>query len=170
MRLSDREICRTFPSSISLSESSILSGWVRRPFVTGVSRYADRKENLPALGPRIYLEVKPGWFKGTVFAMVDTAAPWCIFEPTVGDFIRESFDQVSETVRLSTRLGTFLGNLYRGPLFVPALEGEPLDVEATVFVSSDWPPGRNFLGYEGLLQRIRFAVDPEANLFYFGRV
>jgi hypothetical protein len=28
----------------------------------------------------------------------------------------------------------------------------------------------NFLGYEGLLQRIRFAVDPEVNLFYFGRI
>lgn len=102
--------------------------------------------------------------------MVDTAAPWCIFEPTLSDFIRESFDQVSEEVRLSTRLGPFVGSLYRGPLFVPALEGEPLDVEVTVFVSSDWPPGENFLGYEGLLQRIRFAVDPEENLFYFGRL
>lgn len=170
MRLSVRETCYTFPSSIILSEGSILSGWVRRPFATGVSKYADRKGNLPASGPLIYLEVKPGWFKGTVFAIVDTAAPWCIFEPTVGDFVRESFDQVSDEVRLSTRIGTFGGALYRGPLFVPALEGEPLDVEATVFVSSDWPPGMNFLGYEGLLQRIRFAVDPEVNLFYFGRI
>jgi hypothetical protein len=95
--------------------------------------------------------------------------PWCIFEPTVGDFTRESFDQVSEEVRLSTRIGTFEGALYRGPLFVPALEGEPLDVEATVFVSPEWR-GPNFIGYQGLLQRIRFAVDPEVKLFYFGRI
>ncbi|MFL6235648.1 MAG: hypothetical protein ACJ76N_21100 [Thermoanaerobaculia bacterium] len=69
---------------------------------------------------------------------------------------------------MSTRLGTFRGDLYRVPLFFEALDGEALDIEATVFVSPSWP-GENFLGYEGLLQRIRFAVDPEVNLFYFGR-
>jgi hypothetical protein len=137
--------------------------------VTGVSRYADSGDRVPVAEPRIYLEVKPGLFQGTVFAMVDTAAPWCIFEPRVGEFVRESFDEVSENVSLSTRLGTFGGRLYRGPLIVPALEGEPLDVEGTVFVSPDWR-GPNFVGYQGLLQRIRFAVDPEANLFYFGRI
>jgi hypothetical protein len=47
--------------------------------------------------------------------------------------------------------------------------GEPLDVPATVFVTPDWP-GPNFLGYQGLLQRIRFAVDPESNRFYFGPI
>jgi hypothetical protein len=141
---------------------------MRRPFATGVSRYADSEDKLPASSPRIYLEVKPGLFTGTISAMVDTAAPWCIFEPSVGEFIRESFDRVSPDVSLSTRLGTFTGSLYRGPLWVPALEGESLDVEVTVFMSPDWL-GKNFLGYEGLLQRIRFAVDPETNLFYFGR-
>jgi hypothetical protein len=100
--------------------------------------------------------------------MVDTGAPWCIFEPRLGKFIRESFDQVSEEISLSTRLGTFRGDLYRVPLFFEALEGEPLEIEATVFVSPNWP-GESFLGYEGLLQRIRFAVDPEESLFYFGR-
>jgi len=101
--------------------------------------------------------------------MVDTAAPWCIFKPGIGEYLSKRFDRVSDEISLSTRLGTFTGNLYRGPLLFPMLEGEPLDVEATVFVSSDWP-GENFLGYEGLLQRIRFAVDPEANLFYFGQI
>ena len=48
-------------------------------------------------------------------------------------------------------------------------EGESLDVEATVFQSPDWR-GPSFLGYQGLLQRIRFAVDPETNLFYFGQI
>ncbi|HEY2289684.1 MAG TPA: hypothetical protein VGM86_03175 [Thermoanaerobaculia bacterium] len=88
----------------------------------------------------------------------------------MGKFIRESFDQVSEEILLSTRLGTFRGGLYRGPLFFEVFEGEPLDIEATIFVSPSWPPGENFLGYQGLLQRIRFAVDPEVNLFYFGRI
>jgi hypothetical protein len=35
-------------------------------------------------------------------------------------------------------------------------------------LSPQWR-GSNFLGYEGVLDRIRFAVDPRANLFYFGQ-
>jgi hypothetical protein len=101
--------------------------------------------------------------------MVDTAAPWCIFKPGIEEFLRRSFYRVSDEISLSTRLGVFTGSLYRGPLRFPVLEGEPIDVEATVFLSPDWPGG-NFLGYEGLLQHIRFAVDPQSNLFYFGRI
>jgi hypothetical protein len=152
-----------------LAEESILSRWVRRPFATGLSRYADRADETSSSEPRIYLEVQAGLPEGTVLAMVDTAAPWCIFEPRISKLIRDSFYRVSEDIVLSTRLGSFRGSLYRGPLFVPALDGEPLDIEMTVFVSPDWP-GPNFIGYQGLLQRIRFAVDPETNLFYFGSI
>ncbi len=62
-----------------------------------------------------------------------------------------------------------MGALYRVPVKLLADEGEPLQMEATVFLSPDWQ-GPNFIGYEGLLQRIRFAVDPQANQFYFGGV
>jgi hypothetical protein len=170
VRLSGRKIYRSFRSSIIfLAESSILSEWMRRPFATGVSRYSDRGDESFDPDPRIYLEVQAGIPEGTILAMVDTAAPWCIFESRISELIRESCDRVSEDILLSTRLGTFRGKLYRGPLFVPALDGEPLNVEMTAFVSPDWP-GPNFIGYQGLLQRIRFAVDPETNLFYFGSI
>jgi hypothetical protein len=36
------------------------------------------------------------------------------------------------------------------------------------FVSPDWPTDQTFLGYSGLLDGIRFALDPQANHFYFG--
>lgn len=101
--------------------------------------------------------------------MVDTAAPWCIFDSGVGEVLREHSEPVSGKLSLSTRLGLFIGNLYRVPLAFSSMVGGPFEVEATIFVSPDWPGG-NFLGYEGLLQRIRFAVDPEANLFYFGQI
>jgi hypothetical protein len=65
-------------------------------------------------------------------------------------------------------MGMIHGALYRETIRISADEGQPLDVEATIFVSPDWR-GPNFIGYQGLLQRIRFAVDPETNLFYFGR-
>jgi hypothetical protein len=165
-----RELGLLFLFSTSLTEKSILPGWERRPFATGVSRYADHdKRGARELEARIYLEVQPGLLEGTVSAVVDTAAPWCIFSPSVCASLREDFDPVSGDVLLSTRLGTFRGSLYLVPISFPALQGEALDLQAMVFVSPDWPGG-NFLGYQGLLQRIRFAVDPEANLFYFGQI
>lgn len=83
--------------------------------------------------------------------------------------LARSFIPLQGQVSLSTRLGVVRGALYRGVVTIPADEGDSLDVEATVFVSPDWQ-GPSFVGYQGLLQRIRFAVDPEMNLFYFGRI
>ncbi len=59
------------------------------------------------------------------------------------------------------------------PVHIEAIEGESLDVETVAFIPN-LPPGEvwpypDFLGLDGFLNRIRFAVDPEHNLFYFGR-
>jgi hypothetical protein len=132
--------------------------------------YLDRSPEVPPTDPRIYLEVQPGTLPCPVLALVDTAAPWCIFTPAIGKILRESFEPESKSdVRLSTRLGWYWGRLYRGPLTFPVLEGEPMEIDATVFLSAEWP-GDNFLGYEGLLQRMRFAIDPRVNRFYFGHL
>jgi hypothetical protein len=48
-------------------------------------------------------------------------------------------------------------------------EGDSIEIEATVFVSREWPSG-NFIGYAGLLERIRFAIDPASNSFFFGAI
>jgi hypothetical protein len=101
--------------------------------------------------------------------MVDTAAPWCVFDADLGDALRDSFEPIPGRVVLTTRLGAYAGALYRGQVAFEDLEGESLDFEVTAFLSSDWQGG-NFLGYEGFLQRVRFAVDPESNLFYFGPI
>ncbi|HYX22539.1 MAG TPA: hypothetical protein VFC23_00165, partial [Thermoanaerobaculia bacterium] len=93
----------------------------------------------------------------TVLTVVDTAASWCVFKPDVGATLLDYFDPSPEVVILSTRLGMFRGRLHRGSITILADEGKPLDVEATVFLAPDWP-GPNFLGYQGFLQRIRFAV------------
>ena len=55
----------------------------------------------------------------------------------------------------------------RAPVSLVADEGESLDLDATFFVSADWRHG-TFLGYSGLLEWIRFVIDPYRNLFYFG--
>jgi hypothetical protein len=135
------------------------------PFATGIARFRDsiipRQANA-----RIYLQVTPADLPAPVYAMVDTAAPWCIFEPTIGAEIIERLEVLEEAVFLQSRLGTFQGTLCRGTVTIVAQEGKPLDVDAAIFHCPDWRGG-NFLGYEGFLDRIRFAVDPHRNRFYF---
>jgi len=139
------------------------------PFATGKCRYADTDQDNPGSEARILVRISLSLVPGSVLAVVDTAAPWCIFGPDVGLSLRRAFWPVEGQVSLSTRIGRLRGDLYRLPLTLLADEGENLEVEATVFLSPDWR-GPNFIGYEGLLQRIRFAVDPETNLFYFGQI
>jgi hypothetical protein len=138
-------------------------------FATGSARYVDADPEYPGTDARIVVRVGIDRIHDPVLAVVDTAAPWCIFEPVVAAALRRTFLPSDEGVVLSTRLGRFGGTLYRGSITLVAEQGENLDVDATVFISPDWR-GPNFLGYEGFLQRIRFAVDPENNLFYFGRI
>ena len=59
------------------------------------------------------------------------------------------------------------GCLERFPIRIEAKQGDPLEIEATLFVCDDWRR-ENFLGYSGFLERIRFAVDPASKKFYFG--
>jgi hypothetical protein len=151
-----------------LIRAPLLLGRGHTPFATGSLQYIENRREITGSEARILVPLSLELISKTVLAVVDTAAPWCIFEPEVGSHLRQLVSPVEEQVVLSTRLGTLKGSLYRVPLRLPAAEGDSLDVEATVFLSPDWP-GPNFIGYQGLLQRIRFAVDPETNLFYFGR-
>lgn len=98
--------------------------------------------------------------------MVDTAAPWCIFEPAIGEVLRDHVDVLREGVSIDSRLGRFKGTLAQGRLQIVVDDGEDLEVEVLMFLCPDWSGG-NFLGYEGALDRIRFAVDPHRNRFYF---
>ncbi|MBM4457122.1 MAG: hypothetical protein FJ011_05055 [Chloroflexi bacterium] len=73
---------------------------------------------------------------------------------------------------LNVRGERFAGRLVRTNLTLLADDGEDLMVEATVFVPILRPEQTwvypNFLGLDGLLSRIRFAVDPAENVLYFG--
>jgi hypothetical protein len=69
---------------------------------------------------------------------------------------------------LDTRLGRKQGILVSIPFRFLADDGVPFDTEGTFFICPDWPPGRTFLGYSGLLDAMRFALDPQVNHFYFG--
>ena len=58
-----------------------------------------------------------------------------------------------------TRFGLLAGELIRLPVRFLADEGEPAEVEATWFLSPEWP-GPIVIGWKGCLERMRFAFDP----------
>ncbi|HEX3131274.1 MAG TPA: hypothetical protein VH394_28315 [Thermoanaerobaculia bacterium] len=99
-------------------------------------------------------------------AQVDTGAAYSILEQDVARALG-LMHGIGPLSRLSTRLGDLRGRLLRVPLKILADEGDSLEFEATFFVSSDWHGG-TFLGYSGLLDRLRIGLDCPRNLFYFG--
>lgn len=98
-------------------------------------------------------------------ALVDTASQWCILPPDVA--LGLGYPPTAEgDACLHTRFGVLSGELIRLPVFFLADEGEPTEVEATWFLSPDWP-GPLVIGWKGCLERIRFAFDPREDTFYF---
>jgi hypothetical protein len=56
-------------------------------------------------------------------------------------------------------------------LRLAADEGDSIDVEITAFVpvSEEWPANLpSFVGLTGCMDRMRIAIDPGTELFYFG--
>ena len=133
-------------------------------FATGMSSYLDQDQRHPSETARVLVEVE---FDGeTVLALLDTGASWSVLN---AEFAQELglFEQDGESATISSRVGEIKGKLVTATTTLVAEEGESIEVESTVFVSSEWPEG-NFIGYSGLLERIRFAIDPGSNSFFFG--
>ncbi len=138
-------------------------------FAQGVIRYID---NLPGRNEpvnRIYLLARFGDNSPT-FAVLDTGAPYCILKPD------EAVDLVLD-YRVCGRGGTRIqgvsidGWICRIPIQIAAERGETIEVDTAVLIPELEPTQQwmlpNFLGMS-FLERLRFAVDPENNLFYFG--
>jgi hypothetical protein len=105
------------------------------------------------------------------FALLDTAADWCILPPEVGRVLGYDLDPDPDLPPYSTRHGLLFGRQERVPVTLLPAEGDPLEVDATWFIAADWP-GPVVLGWKGCLERVRFALDPSpgAEQFYFGTV
>jgi hypothetical protein len=102
-----------------------------------------------------------------LFAQVDTGAAWSILSPDLA--VAAGIDpSAGQPALLSTRFGLLRGYILRVPFSLIADEGDSLATSGAFFVSPDWPPHQIFLGYSGLLDSIRFALDPQVNDFYFG--
>jgi hypothetical protein len=124
---------------------------------------------LPEESPRLQIQIE---LDGQRFsAAVDTAAPYFICNLAVAELLGMTTAEHVGAVTLSTRKGLTTGRLYRTVLMLIATEGESLEIEVTTFVPGDqtWNDEPVFLGLFNCLDRVRFAVDPAADRFYFGK-
>lgn len=100
-------------------------------------------------------------------ALFDPGSEWCVLSVPMAQRL-ELLDSPSDIiVSLHSRLGRIDGWLERLSVEFAAEEGTPLSVQATWFVSPDWP-GPTVLGWSGCLERFRFALDPSESRFFFG--
>lgn len=100
-------------------------------------------------------------------ALLDTGGHFCILSHEVAEGIRDQLGDPFDSTELWTARGLIRGELHRHTIELIGESGQGLDIEATVFVSPDWI-GASFLGYSGLLERVRFCIDPGSNRFYCG--
>lgn len=135
-------------------------------FATGRTRFLDEDSSAYEGTAKIFIKIEPSNLGFTVLAQLDTGCPWSILKPDIAE-IMNLMDQEGQHEKLNTRFGTVDGQLKRTQITILADDGESIVVETTVFVPTEWSAG-NFLGYGGLLERLRFAVDPQQNFFYFG--
>jgi hypothetical protein len=135
-------------------------------FATGRTRFLDEDSTAYEGTAKIFVKIEPSNLGFYVLAQLDTGCPWSILNPTIADAMKLT-DEEGQPEKLNTRFGTVDGQLKRTRITILADDGDSIEVEATVFVPTEWSAG-NFLGYGGLLERVRFAVDPQENFFYFG--
>lgn len=136
-------------------------------FVQGRSKFLDHLPRLQEPTARIYVSVRLADLPEDQYVLLDTGAAWSVLSPELAEAAGAT-EQTGEPVRLTSRFGTHEGFLIRLPITFLAEDGQSLATDGTFFVSRDWPSPVTFLGYSGLLDSIRFALDPRKNDFYFG--
>jgi hypothetical protein len=137
-------------------------------FASGFSRFRDHGSDALEPTAKVFVKVDFSDLDTTLLAQLDTGAAYSTLETHVAEAL-DLLDGNGQQVTIDTRLGSCHGRLERVPITLVADEGEALDIEAVFFVSKEWL-GKTFLGYTGLLNHIRMALDPGNNHFYFGRL
>lgn len=136
-------------------------------FAIGVTSYSDHRPGRREPLPRIYVPFRPDGAKTWHLALVDTGGHYCILSPELAETVSDRLVHSLGQFELWTAQGLVQGTLYRHRIELMAEEGVNLGVDATILISPDWR-GSTIIGYSGVLDRMRFAVDPQRNRFYFG--
>lgn len=134
-------------------------------FASGRARFFDAADTRGPT-PKIFVKILAGEIPVPLLAQVDTGAAWSVLDVELAEALG-FFRQPGPDVAISARSGVFRGQLVRCSLTLVADQGASFEVDSTLFSCREWRFG-NFLGYSGFLERIRFAIDPFNNDFYFG--
>lgn len=140
------------------------------PFATGMTLYSYRPA-INDISNRIMLHVE---IEGVLIqGIVDTGSPYVVCPPHLSDIIGFDPADAIESIPYRVRGNLMWGSLYRVDVLFLADQGDDVRVDATVFVpdaewQDAWGEFPGFIGLTGCLERLRFAVDPENNRFYFG--
>jgi len=133
-------------------------------FVSGTVKFLDKWDGNSRIVIPVNFSGKP------ILAIVDTGAPYCVLASDVADEIgidRSAGERLKRP--MVTSLGRHNGWLCRVPVTIEPELGEGIEFETTVLIpDGEWPADKSFIGLANFLFNIRFAVDPQENLFYFG--
>jgi len=138
-------------------------------FATGAARYNYRPATEGESTNRMILQVDIAGI--LIEAVVDTGAPYVVLAPRIARIIGLSSSSAIGRERMLIRGMRLDGNVYRFNMKLVAELGEDEELEATIFVPDSeeyWGDFPSFIGLGGFLERVRFAVDPSTDMFYFG--
>jgi hypothetical protein len=117
---------------------------------------------------RIFIPIKIGEIETE--AVLDTGGAYFICPPDMAECLNILDTLPEEEIQI--RGIKRKGRLVRSTVTLLAKQGESIDVQVNVFIPEtlweenwDLPP---YLGWMGCLERVRFAIDPLNDLFYFG--
>jgi hypothetical protein len=151
----------------NLADNGHVSPSIADDFAIGFCSYSDSHYGLKEPLARIYVPFRPEGAAISFMALLDTGGHFCILGADVVEEIKDRLTESFRETTLVTARGRVRGELFRHSIHLLAERGEDLTIEATILVSPDWQ-GPSVLGYTGMLDRMRFAIDTRLNQFYFG--
>lgn len=143
-------------------------------FAAGWLTYTDHFGNDNLRNTRIVISIVVGDGLATT-TIVDTGALWCIIGPEEATAIDDKYLEPVREDRIVVRGSSYHGTVFHIPITLYTEHiGTNITIEASVFVPT-LPPNvewkhPNFIGLDGFLHRLRFAIDPADNKFYFGLI
>lgn len=138
------------------------------PFASGACSFRGALAGRESEVPKVIVDIEINGIQTE--AAVDTGGIYLIVHPDLVDV--DPAEGLLHT-HVWLRGHRIDGSLHRVELIIPAEDGASLHVEATALVpllslgDPTWlfP---NYLGWSMCLERMRFALDPQENMFYFG--
>jgi len=142
------------------------------PFATGAAQYDYRPVTTQEEMPRVVVRIAIDRFETAAF--VDTGGVYLICSPEVALRLRLNSREGLPVPRILLRGVWLSGRVYSLPVALLAEQGEGVTIRLAVFVpelSPDQVWADEFpcvLGMHGCLERLRFAIDPGSDTFFFG--